>query len=347
MKSAFAAIVLAGLGLSSAAPAVKRANTPAGVTDAVILNYALTLEHLENTFYRQGLANFTENQFKADGFSSDFYKNLKVIAADEQIHVEYLTKGLTAAGAKPVAECVYNFMYKTPREFVALASILEGVGVSAYVGAAAAIVDSEYLTAAGSILAIEARHSSFIRGSLIKVPFPSPFDTPLDFNQVYSLAAPMIVCCPPTNAPLPVKAFPTLTLANVTMAFPAKPIVVGNTLTFKSAAPLVKNTAYYIYFLNQLKQNPVKAFVGAENMVSAVIPVGVEGVTYVVLSTNEKKASDENIISGPAIVEIETAPIVAMCPTSAPAAPMTQAKAEDKPAAMPATVPAAMPVGQY
>lgn len=43
--------------------------------------------------------------------------------------------------------------------------------------------------------------------------FPSPYDTPLQFSEVYSLAAPFITKCPDSNVALPVKAFPTLTLA--------------------------------------------------------------------------------------------------------------------------------------
>lgn len=54
-------------------------------------------------------------------------------------------------------------------------------GVYRYLGAAASIANPEYLTAAGTILTIEARHSSYIRAALKEVPFPYPFDTPLDF----------------------------------------------------------------------------------------------------------------------------------------------------------------------
>ena len=61
----------------------------------MILNYALTLEHLENAFYQQGLANFSESQFADAGFDSDFYANLKTVASDESTHVDFLTKGLT------------------------------------------------------------------------------------------------------------------------------------------------------------------------------------------------------------------------------------------------------------
>lgn len=96
--------------------------------------------------------------------------------------------------------------------FVATALILEGVGVSACLGAAAGIISKDYLTDAGSILMVEARHSSYIRSALKEAPFAQPFDTPLTIDEVYTLAAAFITSCPSSNPKLLVKAFPTLTL---------------------------------------------------------------------------------------------------------------------------------------
>lgn len=80
-------MVLATLSSPSVSvPVEPRANfdAPAG-GDVTILNYALTLEYLERKFYQQGLANYTETDFKKAGFSKDFYKNLKEIYFDEQV----------------------------------------------------------------------------------------------------------------------------------------------------------------------------------------------------------------------------------------------------------------------
>lgn len=64
------------------------------VPSATILNYALTLEHLEDTFYREGLQKFTEQQFADAGFDSTFYANLKKVSKDESDHVSFISTAL-------------------------------------------------------------------------------------------------------------------------------------------------------------------------------------------------------------------------------------------------------------
>lgn len=59
-----------------------------------ILNYALTLEHLEDTFYREGLAKFSEAELASAGFDATFYSNIKRVSSDETEHVAFLTSAL-------------------------------------------------------------------------------------------------------------------------------------------------------------------------------------------------------------------------------------------------------------
>jgi hypothetical protein len=107
-----------------------------------------------------------------------------------------------------------------------VAAVLEGVGVSAYIGAAALISTKAYLTAAASILSIEAKHNGFLREALGSRPFPQPFDAPLSANRVFTLAKQFIVSCPANNPPfLPLSAFPLLGVTSM------GPITTGKQIT--------------------------------------------------------------------------------------------------------------------
>ncbi|KZM28611.1 uncharacterized protein EKO05_0000027 [Ascochyta rabiei] len=291
MKSVIAVAALAAV--ASAAP-TKRATGP---TDAAILNYALTLEHLEDTFYREGLANFTEADFKAAGFASDVYGRIKTISGDETTHVSFLTGALTAAGAKPVKECTYDFGVTSVQSFLATASILEGVGVSAYLGAAADIMSKTYLTAAGSILTVEARHSAYIRNVNKQSPFPQPFDAPLSYDEVYTLAAGFIKSCPSDNPALPVKAFPSLSASSKDM-----PIKTGSTVLLGTSGYKIEGTVYAAFIaVTGPTFVEAKAVNGGYEV---VIPEGFAGQSYVVLTSCNTAATDDTILAGPAVVEI-------------------------------------------
>ena len=88
--------------------------------------------------------------------------------------------------------------------------MLEGVGTSAYLGAAGLITDKTILTTAGSILVTESIHQSQQRGELYEVPAANALGTPISANAIFTLAASFIVECPATNLALPFTAFPAL-----------------------------------------------------------------------------------------------------------------------------------------
>ena len=159
--------------------------------DIAVLNYALTLEHLEYSFYRDGIGNFT---FGTDDSGLSIDEQLAVIRDHEGAHVDTLTQVITDLGGEPVAEATYDFGYgDDPAAFLATAMALENTGVSAYDGAGAAIEDPGLLTAAGSIVAVEARHASYLNLLNEMIPFPAAFETPLTPDQVLEIAGPFIV----------------------------------------------------------------------------------------------------------------------------------------------------------
>ncbi|PBP22149.1 hypothetical protein BUE80_DR006963 [Diplocarpon rosae] len=287
----YASSIAALAAIATANPVVTRRQAEAAITDVGILNYALTLEHLEDKFYREGLANYTQEDFIQAGFTDPFYANLKEISYDETTHVSFLS---TALADSAVAES----------SFVALASVLEGVGVSAYLGAAASILNKDYLTAAGSILTVESRHSAYIRASSKASPFPQPFDAPLTFDEVYTLAAGFIVSCPEANAAkpqLPLKAFPALSLGTT------DPIKSGDEIELLTPGYnlVAKDGSAPIYAAFVSVTGPIYTDVTAvEGGFKVEVPTGINGQSYVVLTGCKDKITDETVAAGPAIVEI-------------------------------------------
>ncbi|RVX74979.1 hypothetical protein B0A52_01256 [Exophiala mesophila] len=178
--------------------------------DINILQFALTLEHLENAFYRQALSIFTLQDFLNAGFSHDFFLNLQFIASDERTHVDVIHQTILGAGFQPVLPCIYNFPITDIASFVTLSAILESVGTSAYLGAAPFIQSKDILGVAGSILGVEAFHTSIQRVSLGAIGAPDPFTTPLGANAIFTLASQFIISCPAQNPALPFRAFPSL-----------------------------------------------------------------------------------------------------------------------------------------
>lgn len=341
-----ATLIAALAGSAAAAPFVVRrqaATPPEGVNDAVILNYALSLEHLENVFYKEALEKFSAKDFEAVGLSSEFYNNLEQISSDEQTHVDFLTTGLTAAGATPVKQCTYKFGYTDVQGFLATANILEGVGVSAYLGAAQYIASPDYLTAAGSILTVESRHSAYIKDNQTPrlSPFPDAFDTPLDFDEVFSLAAQFITGCP--DAPegtlgLPFKAFPAIAVA------PAGIHKAGDKLTFTVAKEVEATNAYFITFPGGAIPAELS---GSGTTYEVTVPEGARpGQAYCVLTKGDAKPTDDNIVAGPAIIEIvdNAVEFDASHPDSAPApAPYKPAEKPTPAPSTPAEKPAPAP----
>lgn len=165
-------------------PFVRKAFAMTGSNDVDILNFALTLEFLEASFYDEA-----KSRAKASG---ELKTLVALLAKDEQEHVEALTATIKSLGGKPVAEPKFNFDYSDTAGFLKLAQTFEDTGVSAYNGAGPMIKSKEVLGAAGSIVQVEARHAAAIRLQNKEEPAPDAFDPSLDEAQVLKAVEPFI-----------------------------------------------------------------------------------------------------------------------------------------------------------
>lgn len=261
-----------------------------GISDIEILNFALTLEHLENKFYQQGLEKYSQRAFLDAGYPEWTRGRYEQIADHENTHVEFLSSALIAAGAKAVEPCEYQFPDTDVKSFIDISFALESVGTSAYNGAAAFFTDKAYLTVAASILGVEARQAAWIDSAVRKSsPWNLAFETPLDMNQVYTMASAFITSCPSSNPPLPVKAFPTLTVPPTASGERA-------TLTFEASGDQKELFAAFVSGMGTI-------FVPVNEKKEVVVPEGLLGLVFVIITSDGGKVADETTVAGPAMVQ--------------------------------------------
>jgi len=183
------ALVSAPLVLAVAATNAFGAELPAGIVD--VLKFALTLEHIEDAFYRSGL--------EAKGLIPEKYVDVFTnIGAHEAAHVAFLTAALgkdaferpkldLTAGGK-YADALTNF-----DTYLTLSQTFEDLGVAAYKGQAANLIESDdILTAALQIHSVEARHAAQVRRIGGKPSWDGAFDEPKTKEEVLAAAKPFL-----------------------------------------------------------------------------------------------------------------------------------------------------------
>jgi hypothetical protein len=184
------ALASAPLVLALAARNAFGADLPAEIVD--VLKFALTLEHIEDAFYRSGL----EAKGLIPAKYNDVFNN---IGAHEAAHVAFLKKALgkdaferpkldLTAGGK-YADVLTNF-----DTYLTLSQTFEDLGVAAYKGQAANLMSSgAILTAALQIHSVEARHAAQVRRIGGKPSWDAAFDEPKTKEEVLAAAKPFLV----------------------------------------------------------------------------------------------------------------------------------------------------------
>lgn len=134
-----------------------------GSGDVGILNYAYALEQLEAAFYTQVRAGayYAAASDEEKQVFDDLYNH-------EVIHRDFFKAAITEAAGEentlPDLEFDVSSIDFDDRDSVLqTARLLEDTGVGAYNGAGDRIANATYLTLAGKIVSVEARHASAIR----------------------------------------------------------------------------------------------------------------------------------------------------------------------------------------
>ncbi|KAG0088505.1 hypothetical protein BGZ93_004040 [Podila epicladia] len=254
-------------------------------SDINILNYALTLEHLEAEFYNQGLAKYSEADFKKAGFDTKIWGRFNHIKEHEATHVTVLTSVISALKGSPVPVCKYEFPLDNLNSFLAVAQALENTGTSAYLGAASGL-SGDLLTAAATITTVEARHSAFLNELWGQSGIPYTFDTPLNPKEIVTIASNFIASCPYDLGVMP--------FTQLTATLPAK----GGSKVKTSFAGEQSGVDTWCQFLYDNK-------VGVSPRDQCALPKDAEGYVYVVITDSETPITlkdDTHIVAGPALL---------------------------------------------
>ncbi|MEZ4676983.1 MAG: ferritin-like domain-containing protein [Caldilineaceae bacterium] len=151
-----------------------------------VLNYALTLEHLESRAYSEVLA-----AGLVSGRARDYFQ---AFGAHEAAHVDALTQTIRSMGGTPVmAQQNYNWPdFQSQEEVITYFQVVEELGAAAYLGQAPKLVGGgDLLTAAVSIHNVEAQHAAALADLIGISPSPA-FAQPKTMAEVLAVVGPIL-----------------------------------------------------------------------------------------------------------------------------------------------------------
>ena len=171
---------------ASGAMALPSSALSSTASDIAILNFALTLEYLEATFYT-----IAEHKAPLKGEAKKF---ARIVGSHERAHVTALMQTIAKLGGTPVKKPLFDFRsaWRSESAFLATAMALEDTGVSAYNGAGPALTLTPVKAAAASIVAVEAQHASWAHRLNGLSGAPLAFDIPKNKAEVLAAAGPFI-----------------------------------------------------------------------------------------------------------------------------------------------------------
>lgn len=159
--------------------------------DIAVLQFAYALEQLEADFYTKVVAAFGSSNLTAAEKAV-----MQDIKYHEVLHRELFKAAIGAANGFTATTTYPGVTFTDRLSVLNTAKTFEDLGVAAYNGAAQYLVSADYLTLAGKIVSVEARHASAIR-DLINPKSgdfaPSTFDDAFRPSKVAASAQGFIV----------------------------------------------------------------------------------------------------------------------------------------------------------
>lgn len=157
-------------------------------SDLEIVQYALTLEHLETDFYDAVIkSGVVKNKELAEAAT--------MIRDNEQEHVDALTATVKKLGGTP-KKPMTNFdavIKGGEKKVLETAATVENLGAAAYLGQAGLIKSKEVLAAALSIHSVEARHAAALNRAVGKTIVPDgAFAKPASMDEVLPQVKPFL-----------------------------------------------------------------------------------------------------------------------------------------------------------
>ncbi|KAI0721955.1 ferritin-like domain-containing protein [Cerioporus squamosus] len=273
-------------------------------TNLLVLKFADVLEQFESQFYTQALQKFQASDFTAAGFVSAQVpiEQFTQIQADEATHATVLESTIQSLGDQPISNCSFNFgsaLNDVPT-MAATARVVENLGVAAYLGAAHLIDDPVLLTAAGSILTVEARHQTILNVLSNGASIPQAFDLAFLPNEVLAVAGAFIS----GDCPVGITANQPLTITNTGAAQP------GTLLTFSS--PALNGSVDTSSLFCQMLVGGMPTSISLP-LDQCIVPQGIEGPVGIFitadnqpLNNNVRDRATQAVLAGPTMAFIDT-----------------------------------------
>ena len=174
---------------SSASSTKTDKKKPAAGGDLAIVQYALTLEHLETDFYNAVINSDVKPPSRA------LARTIVMIRDNEQEHVDALTATVEKLGGKPKRPKT-NFdavIEGGVKKILETAAVVENLGAAAYLCQAGRIKSKEILAAALAIHSVEGRHAAALNTVVGKTIVPDgAFAKPASMAEVLPQVKPFL-----------------------------------------------------------------------------------------------------------------------------------------------------------